>query len=181
MSCTRSPHDDLNTAEYEDRGVEGFHVRRARLAQSAGTQRIGMSLWEVPPGQASYPYHWHIVDQELIVVLDDALSLRAPDGKWRPLAEGEVVVFPVGEDGGHQLRNGGESPARFLSISTPPAEGYDIVFYPDSDKVGVFAQTSTSSFHGIPRWATGRARRRPREPIATAQRRTRGLLGATTR
>ena len=61
-------------------------------------------------------------------------------GERRPLAEGEVVVFPVREDGGHQLSNGGESPARFLSISTSPAEGYDIVFYLDSDKVGVFAQ-----------------------------------------
>jgi hypothetical protein len=44
---------NLHTLEYEGRGVEGFRVRRARLAQSAGAQRIGMSLWEVPPGQAS--------------------------------------------------------------------------------------------------------------------------------
>jgi hypothetical protein len=27
---------NLNTPEYKDRGVEGFRVRRARIAQSAG-------------------------------------------------------------------------------------------------------------------------------------------------
>jgi uncharacterized cupin superfamily protein len=137
----------LDTSHDEPPHTRVRRSRRGRLprpASAAGAgrraQRTGMSLWEVPPGQASYPYHWHIVDEELIVVLDDGLSLRGPDGEWRPLAEGEVVVFPVGGDGGHQLRNGGESPARFLSISNSPAEGHDIVFYPDSDKVGVFAQ-----------------------------------------
>jgi uncharacterized cupin superfamily protein len=55
------------------------------------------------------------------------------------LAAGEVVAFPVGERGGHQLWNRGESPARFLSLSSGPSEGHDIVFYPDSGKVGVFA------------------------------------------
>jgi uncharacterized cupin superfamily protein len=131
---------NLNQPEFEDRGVEGFRVRRARLAQAAGAKRIGMSLWEIPPGQAAYPYHWHVVDEEVIVALDDGLSLRGPDGDWRSLPQGEVVAFPVGEDGGHQLRNQGESTARFLSISSGPSEGHDIVFYPDSGKLGVYAE-----------------------------------------
>jgi uncharacterized cupin superfamily protein len=51
-----------------------------------------------------------------------------------------VVAFPVGEEGGHQLWNRGESTARFLSISSGPSEGDDIVFYPDSGKIGVYAE-----------------------------------------
>lgn len=120
--------------------MHGFRVRRARLAQAAGAKRIGLSLWEVPPGEAAYPYHWHVVDEEVIVVLDDGLSLRGPDGEWRSLPQGEVVAFPVGEAGGHQLWNRGESAARFFSISSGPSEGHDIVFYPDSGKVGVYAE-----------------------------------------
>lgn len=132
---------NLNKPEFEDRGVEGFRVRRARLAQQAGAKKIGMSLWEVPHGEAAYPYHWHVIDEEVIFVLDDGLTLRGPDGEWRPLPAGEVIVFPVGEAGGHQLWNRGESTARFLSISSGPSEGDDIVFYPDSGKIGVYAES----------------------------------------
>jgi uncharacterized cupin superfamily protein len=81
-----------------------------------------------------------VIDEEVIVALDEGLSLRAADGGWRALTEGEVVAFPVGEEGGHQLWNRGESTARFLSISSGPSEGDDIVFYPDSGKIGVFAE-----------------------------------------
>jgi uncharacterized cupin superfamily protein len=137
---------NLNSPDFEERGVDGFRVRRARLAQAAGAKRIGMSLWEIPPGEAAYPYHWHVIDEEVIVVLDDGLSLRGRDGRWRALPQGEVVAFGVGEEGGHQLRNRGESRARFLSISSGPSEGDDIVFYPDSDKIGVFAENRYELF-----------------------------------
>jgi uncharacterized cupin superfamily protein len=137
---------NLNKPPFEDRGVDGFRVRRARLGQAAGATRIGLSVWEAAPGQAAYPYHWHVVDEEIIVVLDDGLSLRGADGDWRSLPQGEVVAFPVGELGGHQLRNDGKRPARFLSVSSGPSEGHDIVFYPDSGKVGVFAENAYATY-----------------------------------
>jgi uncharacterized cupin superfamily protein len=140
---------NLNAPEFEDREVEGFRARRARLAQAAGAKRTGMSLWELLPGQAAYPYHWHVVDEEVIVVLDDGLSLRGPDGRWRSLPAGEVIAFPVGREGGHQLHNRGGSRARFLSISSGPSEGHDIVFYPDSGKVGVFAENAYELFRRV--------------------------------
>ena len=130
---------NLNEADFQDRGVDGFRVRRARLAQQAGAKKLGVSLWEIPPGEAAYPYHWHVIDEEVLVILDDGLSLRDPDREWRPLPEGEVIAFPVGEAGGHQLWNRGDSTARFLSISSGPSEGEDIVIYPDSGKVGVYS------------------------------------------
>jgi uncharacterized cupin superfamily protein len=131
---------NLDAAEFEDRGIDGFRVRRARLAQQAGAKKIGMSLWEIPAGEAAYPYHWHVVDEEVIIVLDEGLCLRGPQGDWRALPAGEVLAFPVGEEGGHQLWNRGASTARFLSISSGPSEGDDIVFYPDSGKIGVYAR-----------------------------------------
>ena len=132
---------NLNEADFKDRDADGFRVRRARLAQQAGATKLGVSLWEIPPGEAAYPYHWHVIDEEVVVVLDDGLCLRGPDHKWRSLLEGEVIAFPVGEDGGHQLWNRGDSTARFLSISSGPSEGEDIVIYPDSGKVGVYSDS----------------------------------------
>ena len=68
-------------------------------------------------------------------MLEGTLALRTPGG-WRELEEGEVVAFPSGEAGAHQLVNRGERTARFLAASTSgdPA----IVIYPDSGKLGAF-------------------------------------------
>src|SRR3712207_2679424 len=109
---------DPNFDEPRDR--PGFRCRRARLGQQAGAVKLGASLWELPPGEAAYPYHFHLGEEELIVVLDGRPSLRTPDG-WRELDEGAVVSFRVGEEGAHQLVNRGNEQVRFLSISTSGA------------------------------------------------------------
>ena len=120
----------------ELREQPGFLARRARLGRQAGSEKLGLSLWEVPPGEAAYPYHWHHREEELLIVLAGRPSLRTPEG-WRELEEGEVVCFLVGEGGAHQVANRTEEPVRFLAIST---QDPDIVLYPDSGKVGVFAR-----------------------------------------
>jgi len=119
----------------EPREHPGFRCSRARLSRHAGSERLGLSLWEVPAGEAAYPYHHHLVEEELIVVLEGRPSLRTPEG-WRELEEGEVVAFPRGEGGGHQLVNRTADTVRFLAFSSSGEP--DIVIYPDSGKLGAF-------------------------------------------
>jgi uncharacterized cupin superfamily protein len=119
----------------EPREQPGFRALRARLSRQAGSERLGMSLWELPPGEAAYPYHFHLAEEELLVVLDGEPSLRTPAG-WRELRRGEVVSFHRGEDGGHQVLNRTEETVRFLAISTGGEP--DLVMYPDSGKLGAF-------------------------------------------
>jgi uncharacterized cupin superfamily protein len=116
----------------EPREHPGFQCQRARLSRQAGSERLGLSLWELPPGEAAYPYHYHLAEEELVLVLDGRPSLRTPDG-WRDLQEGEVVPFLRGERGGHQLIN---ETVRFLAFSTSGEP--DVVIYPDSGKLGAF-------------------------------------------
>ena len=113
---------------------EGFRSRRARIGYELGTELIGASLWELPPGEAAYPYHFHYSDEELVIVLSGRPSLRTPEG-IRELEEGEVLAFPLGEDGAHQILNRSEGPVTFLAISSSGRP--DVVVYPDSGKVGV--------------------------------------------
>ena len=117
----------------EPREQPGFRARRARLGRQAGSERLGLSLWELPAGEAAYPYHHHLGEEELVVVLEGRPHLRTPDG-WRELTQGEVVAFPRGEQGGHQLVNRSDRRVRFLAFSTNGEP--DIVVYPDSSKVG---------------------------------------------
>jgi uncharacterized cupin superfamily protein len=113
----------------------GFRSQRARISRQMGCERLGLSLWVLPPGEAAYPYHHHLGEEELVLVLAGRPSLRTPEG-WRELEEGEVVAFLRGEDGGHQLVNRTEDTVRFLAFSTNGEP--DIVVYPDSGKLGAF-------------------------------------------
>jgi len=127
----------------EPREHPGFRALRARIGHQIGAERLGLSLWEVPPGEAAYPYHLHLGEEEIVIVLSGRPSLRTPDG-WRELDEGEVVGFPRGEAGGHQIVNRNEDTVRFLAVSTSGAP--DVVLYPDSGKVGA-AERRVDGFH----------------------------------
>ncbi|HKP22099.1 MAG TPA: cupin domain-containing protein [Thermoleophilaceae bacterium] len=135
------PHFD------EPREQEGFRAQRARLSRQAGAERLGLSLWEVPPGQAAYPYHAHLNEEELVVVLEGTPSLRTTDG-WRELEQGEVVSFLRGADGAHQIVNRTDRTIRFLAFS--PCGDPDIVLQPDSGKIGAFERRPDGS--GMRMW-----------------------------
>jgi uncharacterized cupin superfamily protein len=119
----------------EPRDHPGFRCRRARLSRQAGSERLGLSLWELPPGEAAYPYHYHLTEEELVLVLEGRPTLRTPEGR-RELHEGEVVAFARGADGGHQLMNRTPETVRFLAFSSSGEP--DVVIYPDSGKLGAF-------------------------------------------
>jgi uncharacterized cupin superfamily protein len=124
----------------------GFASRRARLGRQAGAERLGASLYELPPGQAVWPYHSHLANEELLIVVRGRPQLRGPDG-WRQLVEGELVSFPVGERGAHQIVNRTDGPVRVLLVSEMNAP--DITLYPDSGKVGAFGRAPGSRGDGL--------------------------------
>jgi uncharacterized cupin superfamily protein len=118
-----------------DAGEErpGFTSKRARIGWQAGAERLGASVYELPPGQATFPYHWHAANEEMLIVLAGRPSVRMPAG-WRELEEGEVVSFPRGDRGAHQVVNRSDRPARFLMLSEMNAPEVNV--YPDTGKVG---------------------------------------------
>ena len=95
-----------------------FSWRRARLGRQAGARELGASLFELPPGGATFPLHAHYANEEMLVVLAGEPSLTRADGEVRVLAQGEVVACPAGRDGAHRLDNHTDEPARVLIVST---------------------------------------------------------------
>jgi uncharacterized cupin superfamily protein len=100
-----------------ERDEPPFRWRRARLGRQAGAEDLGASLFELAPGDSTFPLHVHHANEELIIVLAGRPTLRTLTDE-RLLEEGEVVACPVGRRGAHRLDNRGDSPARVLIVST---------------------------------------------------------------
>jgi len=114
----------------------GYLCRAARLGPKLGASRLGMSIYDLPPGEAICPYHFEWTDEEWLVVIAGRPMVRTPEGE-RLLEPGDVVCFPAGPDGAHHVRNEGSELTRVALLSTKNEFG--IAEYPDSDKVGVWA------------------------------------------
>jgi uncharacterized cupin superfamily protein len=106
-------------------------VGARRLARAGA---LGASVWEFQPGQGQFVYHFHHASEELLVVLRGSPTVRMHDGD-RQLKEGDVVGFPRGAEGGHQIRNESDEIARVLLVSTNADP--DVAEY-DSGKVGIW-------------------------------------------
>ena len=114
----------------------GFDSVFAPVGSMAGSQRLGASVYVVEPGRSSTPYHFHRANEELLMVLSGRPTLRTPEGE-RELDEGAVVSFRPGPVGAHQVINRSSEPIRYVMFST--ARSPDVVHYPDSAKVGIWA------------------------------------------
>ena len=96
----------------------GFAWRRKRVAG----EHLGASLYEVPPRQSTFPYHYELGNDELLVVVNGRPTLRSPEGE-RELRPGDCVLFPSGPEGAHQLRNDSDEPVRVLLVSNLAPRG----------------------------------------------------------
>lgn len=115
----------------EPRGREGCAFARAMLGQDAGAEPTGFSVYELPPGQRAWAYHYELNREEWLIVVAGALVVRTPAGD-RAFVAGDVVCFPVGEAGAHQVRNDSDEPARFVMPSSWAGDGY-VAVRPDSN------------------------------------------------
>lgn len=110
-------------------GGPRFGSRTAQLAEPLGARKLGSHAEILPPGKASAPYHAHLVNEEMFLVLGGEMSLRL-QGREYPLAEGDLVAILPGAEGVHQFLNGSAHPGQFLAASTRIER--DVVEYPDA-------------------------------------------------
>ena len=102
----------------------GFRARSARLGPMLGAARLGMTVYELPPGEAVCPYHFHWGDEEWLVVVAGTPTVRTPEGETA-LEAGDVVCFPVGPAGAHRVYNAGDDKVRGAIFSNRHEFGID--------------------------------------------------------
>jgi len=116
---------------------EGYRHRVVPIGRRLGAELLGASLYELPPGESTWPYHYEHGAEEWLLVVAGRPTLRTPDGE-RQLEPGDVAVFPQGPAGAHKVANGTEERVRVVVFSskTPVA----VIGYPDSRKVGIWTK-----------------------------------------
>jgi uncharacterized cupin superfamily protein len=139
---------------------DGFRRNSIRVGAQLGAARTGLSVYELPPGQAIGPYHFEDPDEEWLLVVSGKPTLRHPGGEEQ-LEPWDLVFFPPGPAGAHLVRNTSESPARVAMFSSTSAAG--AVVYPDSDMIWMWTDDGavdlvverTSAVDDTAPWSTG--------------------------
>ena len=115
----------------------GHRFSATSLTKRFGAVATGMGVYELEPGNASWPYHFETTEEEWLIVLEGELTLRTPAGE-AVLRAGDVACFPAGAAGAHAVRNHTNAIARYAMPSSSAPYG-DAAVYPDSGKVHVAA------------------------------------------
>jgi uncharacterized cupin superfamily protein len=124
--CELEPYDD---------GPVGHRFSGRSLTKDVGAELTGFGLYELEPGQATWPYHFELGSEEWLFVIQGELTLRTPEGE-RVMRAGDVVCFPQGPTGAHAVRNASDAVVRFAMPSVDAPSGAAI--YPDTGKFVVY-------------------------------------------
>jgi uncharacterized cupin superfamily protein len=120
---------------YADDRPAGYRAGTARIGPAIGSRRLSATVYELPPGESTWPYHYEYGCEEWLIVVAGRPTLRHPGGEDE-LEPGDVVCFREGPEGAHKVTNAGGETATVMILST-----YDrpsVAVYPDSDKLGVW-------------------------------------------
>ncbi|MCE1198237.1 MAG: cupin domain-containing protein [Marinilabiliales bacterium] len=104
----------------------------SRRTAGISPEYLNFDLRQLQPGQFSAPYHFHKYAEELFLIVSGSAQLRSPEG-LADVESGDLIFFPTGDRGAHQLFNPTDAPCLYLDIRS--YIGFDLCEYPDSDKI----------------------------------------------
>ncbi|MSU91076.1 cupin domain-containing protein [Rhodobacteraceae bacterium 2CG4] len=105
-----------------------------RLGAAGGLTQFGVNLITLAPGAWSSQRHWHLNEDEFVMVTAGELTLITDAGE-EVMRAGDCAAFPAGMPDGHHLVNRSDAPGSFLVVGTRAAE--DECTYPDIDMKAV--------------------------------------------
>ena len=108
-----------------------------RLGEAGGLTQFGVNLVTLQPGALSSLRHWHLAEDEFVMITAGACVL-VEDGGETLMRTGDCAAFAANTPDGHHFLNRSTSPASFLVIgSKAPRE---VVTYSDVDLVVTMAE-----------------------------------------
>jgi len=99
-----------------DGPVAGRTVRF--LSEAAGLNDFVVAHAIVPPGGWSSQRHWHVSEDELVIVVAGEGTLVEEHARTL-LRRGDIAAFPKGRPDGHHIVNDGDEPLVMVALSLP--------------------------------------------------------------
>ncbi len=101
-----------------------------RLGDAGGLTQFGVNLVTLQPGSLSSLRHWHLNEDEFVLVTAGECILVTDAGEtlMRP---GDCAAFPAGTPDGHHFLNRSAAPAVFLVVGTKAPQ--EVATYSDVD------------------------------------------------
>ena len=124
-------------------GAEGYEFIRQDFLEVREAKSL-VRVYEIPPGKAAYPYHYHLKNEETFFILKGEGLLRTHEGK-RKVGPGDLLFFPAGEEGAHKLTNTSET-EMLVYIDFDIVHDLDVAVYPDSGKLGVWGKDTNKIY-----------------------------------
>ena len=101
-----------------------------RLGDAGGLTQFGVNLVTLQPGAMSSLRHWHLHEDEFVMVTEGECTLVQDAGET-VLRPGDCAAFPAGTPDGHHFLNRSATVARFLVIGTRAPR--EVATYSDVD------------------------------------------------
>ena len=101
-----------------------------RLGEAGGLTQFGVNLVMLEPGAVSSLRHWHLNEDEFVMVTEGECVMVQDEGEtlMRP---GDCAAFPAGSTNGHHFINRTDKLAKFLVIGTKAKS--EVATYSDID------------------------------------------------
>ena len=101
-----------------------------RLGQAGGLTQFGVNLVTLEPGALSSLRHWHLNEDEFVMVTEGECVMITDAGE-EIMRAGDCAAFPAGRPDGHHFINRTDRVAKFLVVgSKAPRE---VATYSDVD------------------------------------------------
>lgn len=101
-----------------------------RLGDAGGLTQFGVNLVTLEPGALSSLRHWHLNEDEFVMVTEGECTLVEDAGET-VLHPGDCAAFPAGNPDGHHFINRTDKVARFLVVGSKAKR--EVATYSDHD------------------------------------------------
>ena len=122
---------------------DGYRWDSKEIDALIGARNLGYRLIRLPPGQATFPLHFHHHAEELFYASEGECTLITPRGN-QPVRAGDFIAFPPGARGAHKFTNEGSAPCVLLALGDHQQS--DVAEYPDSNKINVIERPNQQIF-----------------------------------
>lgn len=110
------------------KSVEGRSTQR--IGDAGGLTQYGVNIVRLEPNAASSLRHYHMEQDEFVIVTEGVCTLKDDDGEHQ-MQVGDCATFPAGDPNGHHILNHTDKAVTFLVVGTRTAT--ETGYYSDVD------------------------------------------------